>query len=85
MLAGAAMGDQIQAQREQLFRVMAITQCCKCAMVTSMEVLDPEYVVTALEAVYDQLDQIAGRLGVVADDLRLVPKSRSGVTLSTNR
>jgi len=64
-----SLGDRVQAEREQLFKAIAIVECCKYASASLYEVKDPEYIVPVFEAVCDLLNSAAGELGRIVDEL----------------
>lgn len=66
----ASLADRIQAEREQLFKALAIIECCKYASGTSLEMSDVEFMVPVFEAVCDLLNTSAGELGRIADEYR---------------
>ena len=66
----ASLADRIQAEREQLFKALAIVECCKYASATLLELGDFEFMVPVFEAVCDLLNTSAGELGSIADDYR---------------
>lgn len=62
------LAERVQAQREQLFKAMAIVECCKYASATLYEVDDSEYMVPAFDTVCDLLDTSAGELERIASE-----------------
>ncbi len=68
----ASLADRIQAEREQLFKALAIVECCKYASATLLELSDFEFMVPVFEAVCDLLNTSAGELGRIADDYRQI-------------
>jgi hypothetical protein len=62
------LADRVQAEREQLFKALAIIECCKYATATSLEVSDSEYIVPVFDALCDLLNATAGELGRIAED-----------------
>ncbi len=65
-----SLAERLQAQREQLFKAMAIVECCKYASATLYEVDDSEYMVPAFDTVCDLLDTSAGELERIASECR---------------
>lgn len=63
-----SLAERLQAQREQLFKAMAIVKCCKYASATLYEVDDSEYMVPAFDTVCDLLDTSAGELERIASE-----------------
>jgi len=51
-----SVAERVEAQREQLFKVISIVQCCRNAMATKLVTYDLEYMIPAFEAVCDLLD-----------------------------
>lgn len=66
----ASLASRVQAEREQLFKALAIVECCKYASATLLELSDFEFMVPVFEAVCDLLNTSAGELGRIADDYR---------------
>lgn len=66
----SSLTDRVQAERNQLFKALAIVECCKYASATSLELSDLEFMVPVFEAVCDLLNTSAGELGCIADDYR---------------
>lgn len=66
----SSLAERIQAERNQLFKALAIVECCKYASATSLELSDLEFMVPVFEAVCDLLNTSAGELGCIADDYR---------------
>jgi len=64
----SSLADRIQAQREQIFKAIAIVECCRYANATLLEVSGSEYIVPAFEAVCDLLDTSASELELIAED-----------------
>lgn len=69
----SSLSDRVQAEREQLFKVIGIVELCKLAAATSLEVSDPDYLVPAFETICDQLNACAERLEWIAADLQQPP------------
>lgn len=61
-----SLAERIQAQREQLFKVISIVQCCRNAMATKLLTDDLEYMIPAFEAVCELVDSAAGELDCIA-------------------
>jgi len=57
-------------EREQLFKALALVECCKYASATSLELSDLEFMIPVFEAVCDLLNTSAGEPGRIADDYR---------------
>lgn len=66
-----SVGDRVQKQREELFKVMGIVECCRYASDSRLVSASggPD-IAAALEAAYESLDRAAGELGMVVDDDR---------------
>lgn len=63
-----SLADRVQAERKQLFKALAIVECCKYASTTSLELNDFEFMVPAFESVCDLLNASAGELERIAND-----------------
>lgn len=63
-----SLAARVEAQRDQLFKVISIVECCKFATATLLEVNDSEYMIPAFEAVCDLLDASAMELGQIVDE-----------------
>jgi hypothetical protein len=60
--------ERLDAEREKLFKVMSIAECCRLACASKLVHDDPEVMVYALQAAYDLLDEAAGTLQVIRDE-----------------
>jgi len=69
-----SFAERVQAEREQLFKVIGIVELCRLASVTLLETTDPEYMVPAFETICDQLNTSAERLERLAADLQKLPR-----------
>lgn len=69
-----SLAERVQAEREQLFKVIGIVELCRFATATSLEVTDSEYMIPAFEAICDQLNTSAERLEWIASDLQKLPR-----------
>ena len=69
-----SFAERVQAEREQLFKVIGIIELCRLASVTSLDITDPEYMVPAFETIRDQLNTSAERLEWIAADLQKLPR-----------
>ncbi len=67
-LDNPSLAARVEAQRDQLFKVISIVECCKFATATLLEVNDSEYMIPAFEAVCDLLDASAMELGRIVDE-----------------
>ncbi|MGC3980139.1 MAG: hypothetical protein QM808_02650 [Steroidobacteraceae bacterium] len=74
-LNGPSLAERVQAERQQLFKVIGIVELCRLATATSLEITDPEYMVPAFETICDQLNTAAERLEWLAMDLQKLPGS----------
>ncbi|MGC3980142.1 MAG: hypothetical protein QM808_02665 [Steroidobacteraceae bacterium] len=66
----APLWEQINLEREKLFQLMSIIDMCGLATSSRMEMDDPERMEGALRAVYEMLDEVAGRLETIAGNVR---------------
>lgn len=73
-LNSVSLAERVQAEREQLFKVIGIVELCRLAAVTSLDITDPEYMVPAFETIRDQLNTAAERLEWIAADLQKLPR-----------
>ncbi|MGC3981891.1 MAG: hypothetical protein QM808_11565 [Steroidobacteraceae bacterium] len=65
-----SLSEQINQERERVFQLMSIIDICSLATSSQMEMDDPERMEGALRAVYEMLDEMAGRLETIAIDVR---------------
>lgn len=65
-----SFAERVEAQRNQLFRVISIVECCKFATATLLEVDDSEYMVPAFEVICDLLNTSAEELEEIAFSVR---------------
>ena len=65
-----SLAERVQAEREQIFKALAIVECCKYASATLYEVSDSEYMVPVFEVVRILLDSSADELGRIADECK---------------
>lgn len=81
--ARPSLPEQVQAQREQLFKALSIVQCCKHASATLFEVEDLEYMVPTFDALHDLLNNASEELERIAVACTNLPGSARGSTRRT--
>lgn len=69
-LGSASFAERVQAEREQLFKVIGIVELCRLATATTLDITDPEYLIPAFETICDQLNASAERLEWLTADLQ---------------
>lgn len=63
-----ALGEQLQFERERLFKAMSVVECCRLACASKYENRNPECMIDALQVAYDIVNQVAGRLGLMSSE-----------------
>lgn len=73
------LAERIQAQRKEMFKAMAIIDCCRFGSDSMLggEDEDRPDIATALSGVYDMLNTAASELGVIAESC---PKGKTAKT-----
>ncbi len=61
--------ERIQRQREQLFKASSMLDCCRYASASKLKYDDLEFMSQALHGIADLVDEAAGELGVIVDEL----------------
>ncbi|MGC3981412.1 MAG: hypothetical protein QM808_09150 [Steroidobacteraceae bacterium] len=67
--------ERVQAEREQLFKAIAIVELCKLSTATLLETGDCENMVPVLETTCDLLNTSAERLEYISADLRRLSRT----------
>lgn len=69
--------ERLQRQRDQLFKATSMLDCCRYATASKLKYDDLEFMAHALLAISDLVDETAGELGVIIDELEAVqPEKR---------
>jgi hypothetical protein len=63
--------ERIQRQREQLFKVSSMLDCCRYASASKLAYEDLEFMSHTLHGISALVNETAGELGVIVDELEV--------------
>lgn len=74
--------ERIEAQRSKLFSAISIVACCRLSCTSRAANKDPEIMEEALQVAEDLINQAAGEMGVIADELHAHGSTRTNHKLA---